>query len=105
MEEKDPIHCRGEEVQEVLNKTRRQGRSMSDKWCPWSENQVLHLTESDCDSSRLRNTSCGARVGLYSDSVNVVCVQLVTEEVYPAKQSEGWGEREVVSRQELPEVA
>ncbi len=104
MEEKGPIHYRGEEAQ-VLNTTRRRGRLMSDKSCLWSENQVPHLNESDRDSSGLGNTSCGIRMSLYSDSVNVVCVQLGTEGVYPAKWSEGWRAREVVSRQELPEVA
>lgn len=78
---------------------------MFDKSCPWSENQVPYLTESDCESSRLMTTSGGARVGLYSDSVNVVCVQLVIEGLCPAKQCEGWRARVVVLRQELPEVA
>ena len=104
MEEKDPIHCRREEAQ-VLNTTRRWVRSMSGKLFPWSENQVPHSTESDCDSSGLvGNTSCGVRMCLYRDNENVVCVQPETEGVYPEKQFEGWRAKEVVSRQELPEV-
>jgi len=105
MEERDQIRCRGEEAQ-VLNTTRRRGRSMSGKSCPWSENQVPRLTESDCDSSRLAgNTLCGVRMSLCSDNVNAVCVQPETEGVYPEKPSEGWRAMEVVSQKELPEVA